>query len=40
MILGEGTPYEGSVAIGPSTRVGYYSQEHETLDKWLHQEEA
>ena len=36
MILGELAPYEGSVTIGPSTRVGYYSQEHETLDKWMH----
>ena len=36
MILGELTPYEGSVTIGPSTRIGYYAQEHATLKKWLH----
>ena len=25
----------GASRIGPSTRVGYYAQEHETLDAWL-----
>jgi len=34
LILGQLEPLEGEVKIGPSTRVGYYSQEHETLGKW------
>ncbi|HEY6074578.1 MAG TPA: ATP-binding cassette domain-containing protein, partial [Anaerolineales bacterium] len=32
MILGQEAPDEGEITIGPSVRVGYYSQEHETLD--------
>ena len=35
LILGELEPYEGVVKVGPSTRIGYYSQEHQTLDGWL-----
>jgi ATP-binding cassette, subfamily F, member 3 len=35
IILGEITPLDGIVKIGPSTRVGYYSQEHQTLAGWL-----
>ena len=35
LILGELEPTEGEVRIGPSTRVGYYAQEHQTLDGWL-----
>jgi ATP-binding cassette subfamily F protein 3 len=31
-ILGREAPDGGVVRIGPSVRVGYYSQEHETLD--------
>ncbi|HHX66079.1 MAG TPA: ABC-F family ATP-binding cassette domain-containing protein [Chloroflexi bacterium] len=31
-ILGRETPDGGVVRIGPSVRVGYYAQEHETLD--------
>lgn len=34
-ILGEVEPFSGQVRIGPSTRVGYYAQEHQTLDAWL-----
>jgi len=36
LILGEMQPVDGEVKIGPSIRVGYYSQEHQTLDGWLH----
>jgi ATP-binding cassette subfamily F protein 3 len=32
MILGQEMPDEGEIKIGPSVRIGYYSQEHETLD--------
>lgn len=35
LILGTLNPLEGVVKIGPSTRVGYYAQEHQTLDDWL-----
>jgi ATP-binding cassette subfamily F protein 3 len=35
LLLGKLEPLEGRVAIGPGTRVGYYAQEHETLDAWL-----
>ncbi|MBC8098999.1 MAG: ABC-F family ATP-binding cassette domain-containing protein [Armatimonadetes bacterium] len=36
LLLGELSPLEGTVIIGNSTRVGYYSQEHQTLAAWLH----
>jgi ATPase subunit of ABC transporter with duplicated ATPase domains len=32
MILGQEIPSAGVIKIGPSIRVGYYSQQHETLD--------
>lgn len=32
MILGREQPDAGEIRIGPSVRVGYYAQEHETLD--------
>jgi ATP-binding cassette, subfamily F, member 3 len=32
LILGEEAPDEGEIKIGPSIRIGYYAQEHETLD--------
>jgi len=32
LILGQETPDAGEVHIGPSVKVGYYAQEHETLD--------
>jgi ATP-binding cassette subfamily F protein 3 len=32
IILGQESPTGGEVKIGPSVRVGYYAQEHETLD--------
>ena len=32
MILGQETPDTGEIILGPSVRVGYYAQEHETLD--------
>lgn len=35
LILGEYPPYEGIVKVGPSTKIGYYAQEHQTLDAWL-----
>ena len=35
MILGELTPIAGEIKVGPSIRVGYYSQEHQTLENWL-----
>jgi ATP-binding cassette subfamily F protein 3 len=33
MILGEESLSSGSIGIGPSITVGYYAQEHETLDQ-------
>lgn len=35
LILEEFTPYSGSIKMGPSIKVGYYSQEHQTLAAWL-----
>ncbi|MEO8606847.1 MAG: ribosomal protection-like ABC-F family protein [Chloroflexota bacterium] len=35
IILGELAPLDGIVKIGPNCRVGYYSQEHQTLADWL-----
>jgi ATPase subunit of ABC transporter with duplicated ATPase domains len=35
VVRGEIEPWEGTVTIGPSTRVGYYAQEHQTLGAWL-----
>jgi ATP-binding cassette subfamily F protein 3 len=32
LILGEEEPTAGTIVIGPSIEVGYYAQEHETLD--------
>ncbi len=32
LILGMETPDLGEIKIGPSIRIGYYAQEHETLD--------
>lgn len=32
LILGEETPTGGSITIGPSVEIGYYAQEHQTLD--------
>jgi ATP-binding cassette subfamily F protein 3 len=32
LILGEEAPTAGRIALGPSVRVGYYAQQHETLD--------
>jgi ATP-binding cassette subfamily F protein 3 len=32
MILGQDQPTAGEIIIGPSVRVGYYAQQHETLD--------
>lgn len=36
LILGQLQPMEGVIKIGPSARVGYYAQEHQTLNGWLH----
>jgi ATP-binding cassette subfamily F protein 3 len=36
LILGELQPLDGEIKIGPSNRVGYYAQEHQTLNDWLH----
>ncbi len=35
-ILGEINPLDGEVIVGNSTRIGYYAQQHETLDTYLH----
>ncbi len=35
LALGELQPTLGAVKVGPSVRIGYYSQEHQTLDDWL-----
>ncbi|MCY3778741.1 MAG: ABC-F family ATP-binding cassette domain-containing protein [Chloroflexi bacterium] len=35
MILGELEPSAGELKVGPSIRIGYYSQEHQTLENWL-----
>lgn len=32
LLLGQDEPSGGAIAIGPSVRVGYYAQQHETLD--------
>ena len=32
LILGEETPSRGQIKIGPSVSIGYYAQQHETLD--------
>lgn len=32
LVLGRLTPDEGDVNLGPSIQIGYYAQEHETLD--------
>ncbi len=34
LLIGELDPLDGEVKIGPSTQVGYYAQEHQTLDAW------
>jgi ATP-binding cassette subfamily F protein 3 len=34
LILGELQPIDGVIRIGPSTRIGYYAQRHETLAGW------
>lgn len=35
LILGELQPVAGEVVVGPSIGIGFYSQEHQTLDGWL-----
>lgn len=35
LLLGEFEPYEGMVRLGANTRIGYYSQEHQTLAGWM-----
>ena len=35
MILGDLAASAGAIKVGPSVRIGYYSQEHGTLDDWL-----
>lgn len=32
LLLGEDVPTEGAVWVGPSIRLGYYAQQHDTLD--------
>ncbi len=32
LILGQGEPSGGEIKVGPSVKIGYYAQEHETLD--------
>jgi ATP-binding cassette subfamily F protein 3 len=36
LILEQYQPFEGMIKIGPSIKIGYYSQEHQTLRDWLH----
>ena len=36
LILGQLEPLDGVIKIGPSSRIGYYAQEHETLTPWYH----
>ncbi|MFN8598231.1 MAG: ABC-F family ATP-binding cassette domain-containing protein [Anaerolineae bacterium] len=33
IVLGEITPDRGEVIVGPSVSIGYYAQQHETLDR-------
>jgi ATP-binding cassette subfamily F protein 3 len=35
LILGQLQPLEGEIKIGPSSQIGYYAQEHQTLAAWL-----
>jgi len=35
LILDHLAPLDGQIIIGPSTKIGYYSQEHQTLAPWL-----
>lgn len=35
LIRGELEPYQGTVKVAPGVKVGYYSQEHQTLADWL-----
>ncbi len=35
LLLGQHAPSAGRIKIGPSVRIGYYSQEHQTLADWL-----
>ena len=35
IVRGELAPIEGEVRVGPSTRVGWYAQEHERLAQWM-----
>jgi ATP-binding cassette subfamily F protein 3 len=35
LVRGELQPLDGVIKIGPSIRIGYYSQEHQTLAGWL-----
>jgi ATP-binding cassette, subfamily F, member 3 len=37
LILNELEPLDGEIVIGPSTQVGYYAQEHQTLHPWWEQ---
>ena len=34
LILDQLQPLDGQIKVGPSTRIGYYSQEHQTLTPW------
>ena len=35
LVMAQIVPLEGTVKVGNSTRIGYYSQEHQTLQPWL-----
>jgi len=35
LVLGQDEPTGGQVRVGPSVEIGYYAQEHETLDEGL-----
>jgi len=32
LILGQEEPSQGAIAVGPSVKIGYYAQQHETLE--------
>ncbi len=34
-VLGQLEPLDGIIRVGNSTRIGYYAQEHQTLQPWL-----
>lgn len=35
LLLGNMEPLDGTIKFGPSVKVGYYAQEHQTLNAWI-----